>query len=98
MAQAPGHKFGQVIGNYCEAAVGPLLKEIAEKHGLFLDKKGTRPVEWVAELAKHGWAAVHWSTVGDPRAADSNIMSWALAPTTETVSRNLSLAPRNRSC
>ena len=36
-------------------------------------------VEWVAELARHGWSAVHWSTVGDPRAEDSVIMSWALA-------------------
>ena len=35
--------------------------------------------EWVAELAKHGWTAVHWSTVGDPSAEDSAIMSWALA-------------------
>ncbi len=36
-------------------------------------------VEWVYELAKHGWSAVHWSTVGDPRADDSVIMAWALA-------------------
>jgi predicted nuclease of predicted toxin-antitoxin system len=36
-------------------------------------------VEWVAELAKHGWSAVHWFTVGDPRADDSVIMAWALA-------------------
>jgi predicted nuclease of predicted toxin-antitoxin system len=36
-------------------------------------------VEWVAELARHGWSAVHWSTVGDPRAEDSAIMAWALA-------------------
>jgi predicted nuclease of predicted toxin-antitoxin system len=36
-------------------------------------------VEWVDELARHGWSAVHWSTVGDPRAADSVIMAWALA-------------------
>jgi len=36
-------------------------------------------VEWVAELASHGWSAVHWSTVGDPSAEDSVIMSWALA-------------------
>jgi hypothetical protein len=21
--------------------------------------------EWVAELGRHGWSAVHWSTVGD---------------------------------
>jgi predicted nuclease of predicted toxin-antitoxin system len=36
-------------------------------------------VEWLTELAQHGWAAVHWSTVGDPRADDSVIMAWALA-------------------
>jgi predicted nuclease of predicted toxin-antitoxin system len=36
-------------------------------------------VEWVAELARHGWSAVHWSTVGDPRAEDSAVMGWALA-------------------
>lgn len=36
-------------------------------------------VEWVAELTSHGWPAVHWSTVGDPTAEDSVIMSWALA-------------------
>jgi predicted nuclease of predicted toxin-antitoxin system len=36
-------------------------------------------VEWVAELARHGWPAVHWSTVGDPSAEDSVIMAWALA-------------------
>ena len=35
-------------------------------------------VEWVAEFATHGWAAVHWSTVGDPRADDAVIMAWAL--------------------
>ena len=36
-------------------------------------------VEWVAELATHGWSKVHWSTVGDPSAEDSAIMAWALA-------------------
>lgn len=34
-------------------------------------------IEWVEELAKHGWSAVHWSTVGDPRAEDSTLMAWA---------------------
>src|SRR5262249_12308064 len=34
-------------------------------------------VEWVPLLEQHGWEAVHWSTVGDPRAADQTIMSWA---------------------
>jgi predicted nuclease of predicted toxin-antitoxin system len=38
-------------------------------------------VEWVAELARHGWSAVHWSTVGDPCADDEVIMAWALAKT-----------------
>jgi predicted nuclease of predicted toxin-antitoxin system len=35
--------------------------------------------EWVAELARHGWSAVHWSTVGDPTAEDATIMAWAVA-------------------
>lgn len=34
-------------------------------------------VEWIAELAGHGYAVVHWSAVGDPRAEDSTIMAWA---------------------
>ena len=36
-------------------------------------------VEWVTELAGHGWAAVHWSTIGDPRADDAATMGWARA-------------------
>jgi predicted nuclease of predicted toxin-antitoxin system len=36
-------------------------------------------MEWVSELAKHGWPAIHWSSVGDPRAEDSVIMAWAIA-------------------
>lgn len=35
-------------------------------------------IEWVAELARQGWSAVHWSTIGDPRAEDSAVMAWAL--------------------
>jgi len=35
--------------------------------------------EWVVELAGHGWSAVHWSSIGDPRADDATIMAWALA-------------------
>ena len=33
--------------------------------------------EWCAVLRAEGWDAVHWSEVGDPRAADSVILSWA---------------------
>lgn len=32
---------------------------------------------WVEELAAHGWPAVHWSTVGDSKAPDREIMDWA---------------------
>ena len=32
---------------------------------------------WVEELERHGWEAVHWSDVGDPRASDRTIMGWA---------------------
>jgi predicted nuclease of predicted toxin-antitoxin system len=35
--------------------------------------------DWVSFLQRHGWSAAHWSTVGDPRADDRIIMSWALA-------------------
>lgn len=34
---------------------------------------------WVPFLAAHGSEAVHWSTVGQPSAADSEILSWAEA-------------------
>jgi predicted nuclease of predicted toxin-antitoxin system len=30
--------------------------------------------EWVSILKKNGFEAVHWSTIGDPRAKDSVIM------------------------
>ncbi len=43
MAEAAGHKFGQFIGEYCEAAIEPLLQEFARRHGLYLDKAGPRP-------------------------------------------------------
>ena len=35
--------------------------------------------EWVAVFAQHGVTAVHWSTVGNPRAEDSVLMDWARA-------------------
>jgi predicted nuclease of predicted toxin-antitoxin system len=28
-------------------------------------------------LGQHGWNSVHWSTVGDVRAPDAEIMAWA---------------------
>jgi predicted nuclease of predicted toxin-antitoxin system len=35
--------------------------------------------DWILALDQHGIDAIHWSSVGDPRAADSAIMAWALA-------------------
>jgi predicted nuclease of predicted toxin-antitoxin system len=32
---------------------------------------------WVDVFSGHGWSAVHWSTVGDPRAKDRTVMAWA---------------------
>lgn len=34
---------------------------------------------WCAALARHGLDAIHWSTVGDARAPDHEIMAWARA-------------------
>lgn len=33
--------------------------------------------DWVPLLASHGWSAVHWSTVGNPKASDQAIMDWS---------------------
>ena len=33
--------------------------------------------DWVRVLTRGGYPAVHWSTVGDPRASDRDIMIWA---------------------
>ncbi len=35
--------------------------------------------DWAPLLSNHGWPAVHWCSVGDPRATDRTIMDWALA-------------------
>lgn len=43
MAKSPAHRFGQIIGDVLEAAVEPVLREFAEQHGLYLDRKGRRP-------------------------------------------------------
>jgi predicted nuclease of predicted toxin-antitoxin system len=34
--------------------------------------------EWISHLEQAGWRAVHWSSVGDPRAEDATIMTWAV--------------------
>ncbi|HET6483068.1 MAG TPA: hypothetical protein VFG35_23940 [Actinoplanes sp.] len=43
MADAPGHLLGQIIGNVLEAALKPVLRDLAAKHDLYLDSQGDRP-------------------------------------------------------
>ncbi|MGH8995545.1 MAG: DNA methylase [Acidimicrobiales bacterium] len=56
MAEAPGHRLGQIIGDALELAVEPMLRSFAEEYDLYLDKKGPRPVRpglkctWVDNL------------------------------------------------
>ena len=33
---------------------------------------------WLSVLNNHGWQAIHWSMVGDPRASDRTIMDWTI--------------------
>jgi len=40
VAEAPGHRLGQIIGTTLEAALEPVLHEVADLYGLYLDKKG----------------------------------------------------------
>jgi predicted nuclease of predicted toxin-antitoxin system len=35
--------------------------------------------DWAELFSKQGWAAAHWSTIGDQRAPDHVIMEWACA-------------------
>lgn len=42
MAVSNSHRFGQLIGDLLEVALEPQLREFANKHGLFLDRKGER--------------------------------------------------------
>jgi predicted nuclease of predicted toxin-antitoxin system len=35
--------------------------------------------DWVAVFGRHGWHAVHWSSIGNPKASDKTIMEWAIA-------------------
>jgi hypothetical protein len=42
MAGSPSHRWGQIIGELLEAAVGPLLADFARDHDLYLDTQGPR--------------------------------------------------------
>ncbi len=43
MAEAPGHLLGQIIGGVLEAALKPVLQQVADRHDLYLDSQGERP-------------------------------------------------------
>lgn len=42
MAESFSHKFGQIIGDLLEMAIETHLREFADKHSLYLDRKGER--------------------------------------------------------
>lgn len=42
MAESWSHRFGQILGDTVERAIEPILKNFADKYGLFLDKNGSR--------------------------------------------------------
>lgn len=52
MAQSPSHRLGQIIGDFLEELILPLLEDFCHKHsqntdaghGLYLDKKGKRGI------------------------------------------------------
>ena len=35
------------------------------------------PPAWVDVFVTYGWPAVHWTSVGNPRATDRVVMTWA---------------------
>ncbi len=37
------------------------------------------PPGWAALLTGLGWPATHWTSIGDPKAVDAEIMAWAVA-------------------
>lgn len=42
MANSPAHRFGQVIGDFLEEIIQPILQDFCDERGLYLDKKGIR--------------------------------------------------------
>jgi hypothetical protein len=43
VAEAPGHRLGQIIGTVLELAIEPILQKVAHEHDLYLDRSGDRP-------------------------------------------------------
>jgi hypothetical protein len=53
MAQAPGHRLGQIIGDALELSIHPVLRDFADAQSLYLDRKGPRPT-------RHGQVKCTW--------------------------------------
>ena len=53
MAQSPAHRFGQLIGDVLEECVRPVIQNVADKFGLYLDFKHPR-------AARGGRSLVQW--------------------------------------
>lgn len=59
MAEAPGHRLGQIIGDALESSLQPVLQDFADRHGLYLDGIGPRParpgrkVSWRDDLGNN---------------------------------------------
>lgn len=41
MAELPGHRLGQIIGDALEGSLRPMLQEFADQYHLYLDTHGT---------------------------------------------------------
>lgn len=54
MAKSPAHRLGQIVGDALEHALYPVIKEVGDHHGLYLDTKGTRAARGTA--VKVRWA------------------------------------------
>ncbi len=57
MAESASHKWGQMIGDFLEEVFEKELKRFAQKHNLFLDKKGprrARPTKKVSWMDTYG--------------------------------------------
>ena len=51
MAISPAHRFGQMIGEVLEMTIEPVLNDFATEYGLYLDKKGPRPIRAGAKVS-----------------------------------------------
>jgi hypothetical protein len=60
MATSPSHRWGQIIGQeFLEVAIEPLMRDVADKHKLYLDQKGARAAR---KGKKISWVDLHGNT------------------------------------